>query len=221
MSRGLTLEILSYWHCGSGLGRGPALDAVVRRGRNGLPILPGKTLKGLLRDAAREAEGLGLLEQGTSSRLYGSDPFEEERGAEEAEATLEACRYRTTRGICHIGTAWPGGSQQEVACMKDWAEQPGSRLAVSQLFRSLASTKIDENGIASDKSLRSIEVVVPMTLYAELAWTGGDRAEESETTQQNWLRWIETSLPFLRGVGGHRTRGLGRTMAKLERGKEQ
>lgn len=47
-----TIEMLSDWHCGSGLGAGADADAVLIRDKNGCPYIPGKTLKGLLREAA-------------------------------------------------------------------------------------------------------------------------------------------------------------------------
>ena len=47
----LRFEIQSFWHAGSGRGDGAVADATVLRSRAGLPILPGRTVKGLLREA--------------------------------------------------------------------------------------------------------------------------------------------------------------------------
>ena len=46
------IEFFSNWHCGSGLAAGADVDALVIKDNNGLPYVPGRTLKGLLRDAA-------------------------------------------------------------------------------------------------------------------------------------------------------------------------
>lgn len=46
-----TIEFFSDWHCGSGLASGAEADSVVIKDRSGLPYVPGKTLKGLVREA--------------------------------------------------------------------------------------------------------------------------------------------------------------------------
>ena len=46
------IEFTSFWHTGSGLSSGTESDIVVIKDKNGLPYIPGKTLKGLLREAA-------------------------------------------------------------------------------------------------------------------------------------------------------------------------
>ncbi|MDD2650440.1 MAG: RAMP superfamily CRISPR-associated protein, partial [Candidatus Cloacimonetes bacterium] len=46
------VKFLSDWHCGSGLTSGSDVDALVIKDQNNLPIIPGKTIKGLLREAA-------------------------------------------------------------------------------------------------------------------------------------------------------------------------
>lgn len=46
-----TIEFYSDWHCGSGLAAGAEADSVVIKDRNGLPYVPGKTIKGLVREA--------------------------------------------------------------------------------------------------------------------------------------------------------------------------
>src|SRR5690554_3086002 len=46
------VKFLSDWHCGSGLTSGSDVDALVIKDQNNLPIIPGKTIKGLLRKAA-------------------------------------------------------------------------------------------------------------------------------------------------------------------------
>ena len=69
----LTVEILSYWHAGSGLGRGADLDALVLRNGDDLPYLPGRTLKGLLREAFMICEEMGHAQKGRTAELFGLD----------------------------------------------------------------------------------------------------------------------------------------------------
>ena len=46
------ITFYSNWHCGSGLAAGADTDELVIKDRNGLPYVPGRTIKGLLREAA-------------------------------------------------------------------------------------------------------------------------------------------------------------------------
>lgn len=39
------IEFFSNWHCGSGLAAGADVDALVVKDCNGLPYVPGKTIK--------------------------------------------------------------------------------------------------------------------------------------------------------------------------------
>ena len=45
------VEFYSIWHCGSGLAGGASKDATVLKDINNLPYIPGKTIKGLVREA--------------------------------------------------------------------------------------------------------------------------------------------------------------------------
>lgn len=46
------IQFFSFWHCGSGLAAGPDVDALVIKDAQGLPFVPGKTIKGLVKEAA-------------------------------------------------------------------------------------------------------------------------------------------------------------------------
>ena len=54
MNMDYKIEFFSNWHCGSGLAAGADVDALVIKDKDGLPYVPGRTIKGLLRDAATE-----------------------------------------------------------------------------------------------------------------------------------------------------------------------
>lgn len=59
------VTFLDFWHLSSGTGSGFALDTTVVRDTYGLPYLPGKTIKGLLR------EQVELLEPESAKRIFG------------------------------------------------------------------------------------------------------------------------------------------------------
>ena len=68
----LEIQLLSYWHAGSGFGRGADVDALVLKEGNSLPYLPGRTVKGLLREAMQCCEEAGAVPEGTTSNLFGT-----------------------------------------------------------------------------------------------------------------------------------------------------
>ena len=47
-----SIQIYTYWHCGSGLAAGADVDLLPVKNKKGLPYVPGKTIKGLVREAA-------------------------------------------------------------------------------------------------------------------------------------------------------------------------
>ncbi|MFA7083896.1 MAG: RAMP superfamily CRISPR-associated protein [Arcobacteraceae bacterium] len=68
------------------------------------------------------------------------------------------------------------------------------------LYDVIASTKIGENGIAIDNSLREIEVVVPLTLEGEIL-----DIESNEDKEK-----LINAMKLIKRVGLNRNRGLGR-----------
>ncbi len=194
----LKIEILSYWHPGTGQGQGSYLDAVTHRSGHGLPCLPGRTVKGLLRDAVYRWEGFdgydsaGLPEPSITDQLFG--PY-----GEEGEATWP--------GLLRISDATL--ADQETAYLTD-----NPRL-IEGLYRDHFSTAIDHgSGTAKEKSLRGIELVVPLVLYAHIDEVSG--AHYTDLTKE-WPQRLEEALPLVRAVGAHRSRGLGRAVLELEK----
>jgi hypothetical protein len=49
------IDFFSYWQIGSGKGGGAKNDSVVLKDENNFPFIPGRTLKGLIKDASKEA----------------------------------------------------------------------------------------------------------------------------------------------------------------------
>ena len=75
----IRIEMLSDWHVGIGAGRPGDVDRLVARDRDGLPYIPGKTMRGIWRDACeRLAWGLDDGKPGEWCRLvstiFGSQP---------------------------------------------------------------------------------------------------------------------------------------------------
>ena len=77
------------------------------------------------------------------------------------------------------------------------------------LYDIIASTKIGENGIAEDKSLREIEVVIPITLIGEIR----------DIQNQDYFKKMKQSLKMIKRMGLNRNRGLGRCEFIMEEQK--
>lgn len=176
----LIFEMLGYWHMGSGMGQGGSLDALAIR-MNDLPYIPGRTVKGLLRDGVLTLEECGQLVPGTTEKWFGTDPGNHKN------------RYDTDQGCIKFTNA-SLGKEYEI-----WSHTHHHHLAA--LFHQVSSTALDAKGNAVNKSLRRIEVAVPMTLTALAASNGEDTA---------WVSAFAKASYLIRYIGSHRHRGLGR-----------
>lgn len=186
----IEFRFLSPWHMGSGFGEGAHLDALPVKSASGLPYIPGRSVKGLFREAVQLAEECGHVAAGTTELLFGSRDD-------------KLSRYETVAGKLRFSSATLGDA------MEAWARENAE--AVQQLYSPLASTKIEQDGLASDKTLRKIEVVLPVTLIAEVE-SAGDAAGVAET--------LRTASSLIRQAGSHRHRGLGRVVVSVQEVKQ-
>lgn len=200
MDRILCFDIVSPWHAGSGRGSGPDLDATVVRSPVGLPYLPGRTIKGLLREACV----LAAIPESKRFGWFGS-PLVDGGGpapdADEAQRTLLRRRFKTQSGSLRFSSGTVGASPAESAEWAAWAEQ--NREHLGHLFVRFSSTAIGATGVAKRRSLRAMECAVPMTICSGIK--GPD---------DGWPDAISKALPFLRGLGAHRNRGFGRVAVR-------
>lgn len=208
----LIVELRGYWHAGAGRSSGHHLDALCERDHDGLPVLPGKQLKGLLRHGVRLAESWGWLVHhplpvgpATSHQdlLFGS-------------MTQQIDRQETQPGILLFESArLPEADRRVIAGVAPELKD--------SLFGELFSTAINEDGSALAQSLRGTEVAIPCTLHAplETAVTALEPAlrEQQESYIKAGSGWqiLEICLPLLDHVGAHRSRGLGEARLELER----
>ncbi|MBI4472327.1 MAG: hypothetical protein HY646_06640 [Acidobacteria bacterium] len=210
VQRTLEFRLLTWWHPGTGRGDGATADAVAHRGADKLPFLPGRTVKGLVRDACRVGVEAELLPEATFMELFGSPPPTANNSDAEFERVraLEAARFGTAPGSLRFSSARIGSTREDQTRWSAWARsQANDRTGViSHLYSYVASTAINEKtGTAKDHSLRTIEVVVPLTLHAFIS--GRDDTP--------WDVIGESVQLFLRGLGSHRNRGFGRADVHL------
>lgn len=134
------VTFLDYWHLSSGLSAGAKFDSSVVKDSDGLPYISGKTIKGLLREVAKD-------ENNFINECFGKKI---EEGNEEEQ---------NQKGACYFSNAI-----LDEETTKEIIEQN----LQGNFYDIIASTKIDANGIAAEHSLREIEVVVPIALYGEI-----------------------------------------------------
>lgn len=142
------IEIHSPWHCGSGLSKGSDVDSLVIKDDKGLPFIPGKTLKGLIREAVEDYVSLTTAcDEEDVVRVFGRSGTED--------------FYQICKGMAFFTNAELSEEEKDPILSDNL--QPF-------MFDKVSSTAIDENGVADDHSLRRYEVVIPCTLYASICF---------------------------------------------------
>lgn len=217
------IEMLSDWHCGSGLSAGADVDLLCIKDTHGFtfnpgkilnklpaisetieldfPFIPGKTLKGLLKEAAEV--------------IFGNDSdFYKKCFGSELKITESDGHNSNCNGECYFSNA-----ELSMAVKKELTSSkllldvnkeltaPQLLLAVKKeltastqcLFRKISSTAIDDNGVAKKHSLRKIEVAVPVTLYAEIS-------DVADSYRENFTKCFK----YIKRLGSNRNRGMGR-----------
>ncbi|MDN3651361.1 RAMP superfamily CRISPR-associated protein [Thalassotalea ponticola] len=190
----IKFDIQSFWHIGCAEEGGAYVDSLMLKDRNGLPYLPGRAVKGLLRSAFSLAESKGWFQapeelSNLTDYIFGS----------EGEGLA-------TQGLLTIDSASLGQNEMEFFVSNNGAAE--------QLFDVHFSTAINENGVAQEGSLRSMEVAVPMVLVCDI-----DIQENSlkpligvETIKS----WLKSVCPLVSEFGAKRTRGYGQVVVTAE-----
>ncbi len=207
----LRLDILDWWHCSAGRGLRSGINTLVIRD-SGLPYVPGRTLKGLLRDVMRQAEafsachaadGTVLVPLGSTDILLGRAAG---ASAEDDASGVVEQRFGSQPGLLRVDSAVLPDAWRR------WARTTDGVRMLEDLGETLHRTAIDADGQVIPNSLRTLEVMPPMTLDATLVFQG---AADPWADQGGWRQIVAAALPLLRSVGTGRTRGLGRLTATL------
>lgn len=152
----------SDWHCGSGLAKGSDVDALTVKDKDGLPYVPGKTVKGLLREALESiAEYSGNNCSQSINELFGffDDKDKHQKGS-----------------LFFSNAVIPDGDRKGML-ENGW---------VKFLYGRRANTAI-EGGTAKRTSLRASEVCMPCTLEGKIL----DLPSEMKPAIENGMRFIK------------------------------
>lgn len=190
------ITFLSDWHCGSGLSGGGDSDAKLIRDDNGMPYIPGKTMKGLLSDACKEiARDSNVLDLGNIEDLFGKDAYIESITSADGKKIEKQMQSKQSKiNVTNVKI-------QEV----DYNDIVNNQLQ-NNLYKNITSTRIDLLGVADDKSLREMEVCMPITLTGTI-----------EIEEENHKQIVYNGLQWLRAIGMNRNRGLGRCKIKFQK----
>ena len=162
-----SVTFYDFWHLSSGVSAGAQMDALVVKDADGLPYVPGKTIKGLIR------ENVEILNKIKADEIFGSE------GA-------------------NIASSYFSNATLDEATTNHLNANPTLK---KHLFDKVTSTSIDEDGLADDKTLREIEVVVPLTLNGTI-----------ESKERNL---ISQACSMIKEMGLNRNRGLGRCKVEV------
>lgn len=211
----LRIDFHGFWHCGTGRGASAAIDAVVTRDHLGLPYVPGRTIRGVLRDAVRQFEASGRF-SGFERALFGSQGYVPTAGREEPthEPGTDPGRLTITSATMEPAIVdWFEAHRRAGTLHGGQAEA-----ARATLFQTLAMTAIDETtGTAADKTLRTVEVVVPLTLRASVGLRAAHPGvAASPAIDTEWTDAVRQACVLVGALGAGRKRGLGRCLITLE-----
>ncbi len=199
----LKFNIHTYWRAGTGRGAGALLDEMVHKDADGLPSLPGRTVKGLLRDAVFRAEEWEQVSPGTTINWFGGNALE--NGQLESRLEIKPAALGVSDAVLDDAVR-----NYLIYLLKD--ENNARRVKGKSLrqgfFHQIYATAI-ESGSAKEKSLRGMEVTIPLTLTAQLQVL-------KPLDDENWVNDLKKCLPLIRALGTSRSRGLGRVTVELE-----
>ncbi len=160
------IELLTHWHTGSGLHGGTDANLTVIKNLAGLPYIPGKTIKGLIREGATAIHKLhpGLITDDFVKTVFGWG---------------EDTKQSEKQSVCFFGNA-------------ELSRHLSENISKEQkplLYTTIASTAIYHNGLAKDESLRQMEATVPLVLYGAIEKFPSTPGYEQQLTY--CLQWIK------------------------------
>ncbi|MDR0881276.1 MAG: RAMP superfamily CRISPR-associated protein [Candidatus Adiutrix sp.] len=198
MRIGLKITFLSDWQVGSGLGDGHRADSCLVRDDQGLPFLPGRAVKGALREGAHRL-GFCRADLAKAEALIFGSHCQTQDGA---KSFNQPGRLTVSQGRL------PGDIIDVIL-----AADPGQRrLLVGDLTTIRVQTAI-EKGTAKGGSLRSLECGL-----AGLFFQSQLRVDDlSDLPGESWLRqYFQAVCAMVKSLGANRSRGLGRCRLEID-----
>lgn len=218
------LKFYSEWHCGSGLGAGADVDALVVKDKNKLPYVPGKTIKGLIREAVEnilyfESQTKKEEKEGSKENISLDNAGYHQQWIEQMKEDFIKVFGNSADKDWNIFADSDSKNIKENLQIKSQSffsnaelEDSLKKLILSDtnsteeaerywhfLYNSVASISINEKGVAERQHLRRLETVVPCMLVGRIL-----RVPES------FIPVLQKGMQFIKRLGQNRNRGLGR-----------
>lgn len=185
------IEFYDCWNTSSGLSGGALADTLCLKDKNGLPYLPGKTVKGLFREAAELLEC--LKHEGITDAFINHVFGEKERKQGDGSAG-----QKTVIATSFFGNATLNAATAKAILEESTHGKEESLILAPQLFEQIATTALEATGLAQKHSLRRTEYALPCTLYGEIM-----DADE-------YKKPLADCAAFIKRLGLNRHRGYGR-----------
>lgn len=182
----MTIELKSDMCCGTGEANGVSVDQVTALDLYGLPVIPAKRIKGILRE---EAERIAAIApKGAVASLFGKPGDQESGKLSFEQAHLAGCEDIEAHIHSSAGRLTPG--------------------VVSDVYTvTRTTTSVAEDGVADDHTLRTTQLVRHCDSAGESTRfvckvVGTDLGEEEKA-------FFDDAVRCLRAVGLNRSRGMG------------
>jgi len=197
MNLNYKVQMLSDWHCSSGLTSGADVDLLCIKDANGFPVIPGKALKGLLKEAALVLCAFDKCDSGWENFIIDTFGIQTDRENEEDLNDIQDDKKADDEVTSFFSSATL--SERVIRSVVNNEKKKNT------LFRKLASTGVNDNGVAKDHTLRKIEVVIPLTLFAQV-----------NDVKDIYKEKLEKCLKLVKRLGMIRNRGLGRCILSVK-----
>ena len=209
------IEFHSFWHIGTGRSSGAGVDSLQFSDVDKLPIWPGKSLKGVFRDAFAKAVKLDSLPHNRAelNQLFGPWVAEDsdDNVSEDGDVKI---RFQKALGAFRFSDARLA-TPERMPIVSSWAKRSENRKSIDFLYTEVANIRLEE-GVAAAGALRMVQLTKPITLYAEVSYVEDTMTDDAtEMNSECAFARLQTMLPLVRLAGASRTRGLGRLTARF------
>lgn len=226
----IKIELLSDLCSSSGESLNAQIDIDVCYDDYGLPYIPGKRIKGLMRESAEELADIGLIDEKILNIIFGEADHKAgwvdfaSAELEDSNSWKRAIDLLIEQGA-ELRNEVQEGQEGREELLAAVAEMTHHQSVLSQFTSVRSQTSVDEYGVADDGSLRTMRAVnsgqkfscpirIRMGEDPQGATHASDEGAGSALVDQ-FKEALRRSALNLRHMGVSRTRGLGRVACRI------
>lgn len=190
------IQLYSYWCSSTGSAEKDA-DSIPVLDDQELALMPGKSVKGLLRAACRQ------LDKAPEDSRYDFKSKHNKLNYQTVFGTESTLTDSTlTEGLVNVPSAVLSDPLKSL--LND------DRDLKQDLFQTVRSTAMTKKNVAKEKSLRSIQCVIPLSLYGQISIGEGPDDLTAELVRE----YLLAGFTLIRKLGLGRHRGFGRCQVR-------